>query len=132
MDSEFLTYYKEFADSFNRFKDAAAESKEEYEKDLVTQRFQFTFYAFLNVLKFLLKKNKVDCDYPSKCIEKAAHFGLLPVEQIYLDMLEDSYEIIKLKNQITEKLFQKIKVKYVIALGTFMEKMEKTYFTEKG
>ena len=131
MDRVFLTYYNEFEKSFNHFKESANKSKTEYEKDLVIQRFQLTFGLFLEILKYLLKKYKVNCDYPSSCIKKAANFGLIPKEKIYLDMLEDRYEIISLKNRIPDKLYQRVKIKYVIALGIFLEKIETVYLTKK-
>ena len=131
MNREFLTYYKEFEDSFIRFKETANNSKTEYEKDIVVQRFQFTVALFIEVLKQLLNKNNVSCVYPSDCIKKAAHFGLIPAEKIFLEMLEDRYEIINLKSRIPEKLYQRIKIKYVIALGIFIEKIQTNYIMKR-
>ena len=131
MDREFFSHYKELNDSFNRFKLIARKSNTEFDKDIVIQRFQFTFTLFLEILKYLLKKYKVNCDYPSACIKKAADFSLIPAEKIYLDMLEDHYEIINLKNKISDSLYQRIKIKYVVALGTFLEKIETTYISKK-
>ena len=66
----------------------------------------------------------MECKFPQECIKAAARFGLIPNENIYLEMLEDRYKITQLKNQkIPEDLYQKIKVKYIIALGAFIEKI---------
>jgi len=132
MDREFLSLCHEFIESYNRFKHNAKNSKTDFEKDIVIQRFQFTFSLFLEILKYLLKKYKVNCDYPSACIKKAANFGLIPTEKIYLDMLDDRYNIINLKSTVSEVLYKRIKINYVIALGTFLDKIETNYITKKS
>ena len=128
LEPEFQKYYRDFSDSFNRYKIMAKKAKEDREKDIVIQRFLYTYTIFLSFLPYLLKKFNVICRFPSDCIKKAVHFGLISGEKLFLEMLDDKYELTQFNNQkVPDNLYQRISIKYVIALGSFLERIEAKY-----
>jgi len=128
MHKDFINSYKELSDAYGRLKSGSMKAKEDYEKEMVAQRFEFTFGLLLKYLKILLKERRMECKFPKECIKAAARFGLIPNENIYIEMLEDRYKIAQLRGQkIPDELYRKIKVKYIIVLGKFLGRIEKEF-----
>ncbi len=126
---------KELADSFNelfgafeRFKANLDKAKEEHEKELVVQRFEFIIDNLLKNIRTYLESRAYNCIYPQDIIKAAAKFGLIVGEDIMLEMLDDKYRLSQLKNQkIPDEIYQRIKVRYSIILSRSFEKIKKYY-----
>jgi nucleotidyltransferase substrate binding protein (TIGR01987 family) len=128
MNQELFNLYNEYFTSIEQLRASNDESKETLEKNDVIERFVFSFDIFLEIIKSLVKKHKVNCIYPVSCIKAAVKFGLLAKENIYLQMLEDKYKIIHLKNsRYPEDLFLRVQVKYVPLLSNFLQKVRDNY-----
>ncbi len=133
MRQEILDSYKEFSDSFDRLKSSSKQAKEEFEKDNVLKRFKLTFELFLKNLAIILKGYKVNCKYPTDYIRTAVKFGILNNENTFLEMLEDKYKITnETKLKTPEELYKKIRIKYIIILGKYLEKIGNDYINNKN
>lgn len=133
LNQEILDSYKEFSDSFKRLITYSQNAKEDFEKDNVAKRFKLTFDLFLKNLACILREYKVNCNYPSDYIQTAAKFGIINNENIYIQMLEDKYKITNLpKSKVPDEVYKNIKIKYLINLRKYLEKIEKDYINQKN
>ncbi|MDR3628628.1 MAG: hypothetical protein P4L45_17410 [Ignavibacteriaceae bacterium] len=128
MNREFNILYNEFHTSVERLRAGSITAKKTLQKGLVMDRFLQSFDKFLEVIKFIVKEHNVNCDFPANCIKEAVKFGLLSKETIYLEMLEDKYKIIQLKDKrCPEDLFLRVQVKYIPLLTNFSKKINNNY-----
>lgn len=128
MNREFNILYNEFHTSVERLRAGSITAKKTLQKGLVMDRFLQSFDKFLEVIKFIVKEHNVNCDFPANCIKEAVKFGLLSKETIYLEMLEDKYKIIQLKDKrCPEDLFLRVQVKYIPLLTNFSKKVTNNY-----
>jgi hypothetical protein len=128
MDQELLKLYNKFSTSIDVLRVSNAEAKETLKKDAVLEGFLSSFDIFLEIIKSIIKRHNVNCNYPEKSIKAAVKFGLLTKETIYLEMLEDKYKIIRLKDRrCPEELFLRIQVKYIPVLANFLQKIKENH-----
>lgn len=74
--------------AFNSLKDAAGIEKNEYIRDSVIKRFEFTFELLWKLLKRLGESENLECYSPKSCFKLAYQMGLINNEEIFLSMLE--------------------------------------------
>lgn len=128
MNQELFNLYNKFYTSIEQLRASNEEAKETLEKKEVIERFVLSFDIFLEIIKSIVKEHKVICKYPVSCIKAGVKFGLLAKETIYLEMLEDKYKIIQLKNRrYPEELFLRVQVRYIPLLTNFLQKIRENY-----
>jgi len=128
MKQDIIDSFEELFDAFDRFKVSLSKAKDEYDKELVVQRFDFILDAFLKNIRLFLETRSYNCIYPQDCIKAAAKFGLIVGESIMLEMLDDKYRLAHLKTQkIPDEIYQRIKVRYTLILGRTFDKIKKYY-----
>jgi len=128
MNRELNNLYNEFHTSVESLRVSRGLSKITSDKEMVLNGFVRSFDVFLKIIKFLIKQHKVNCEYPANCIKQAVKFGLLAKEKIYLEMLEDKYKIIQLKDKrCPEELFNRVQVMYIPLLANFLKKVGDNY-----
>ncbi len=130
MPQDVIDSFNELLSAFGRFKKNVLKAKEDYEKELVVKRFDYIIGRFIKNLKLLLETRGYNCILPEDCIKAAARFGFLASHTIFIEMLDDRYKLSYLKNQnhtIPDDIYQKIKIRYTIALGKSLERIKRDY-----
>jgi|GEM_PF-2641283 nucleotidyltransferase substrate binding protein (TIGR01987 family) len=134
MQKEVLKSFNELTSAFNRFKVNVNKVKEENEKELIIKRFEFITELFMKNLKTLLETKGYHCILPEDCIKAATKFGFLASETIFIEMLDDKNKILQMRNQnqlnvykIPDGLYQRIKIRYTIAIGKSIERIKRDY-----
>jgi hypothetical protein len=128
MGQDLFNLYNDFYSSIEQLRASSEKAKETLKKDEVLENFISSFDIFLELIKSIVKKHNVNGTYPPVCIKNAVKFGLLVKETIYLEMLEDKYKIIRLKNKrYPEELFLRVQVRYIPLLTNFLQKVRENY-----
>jgi len=92
--------------------------EDDLDRDGVIQRFEFTVELLWNTLKNTLSYNGMECRSPRDCVKMAFKVGLLPDDEIVLDMIEDRNRSSHIyEDSVAEEIFQRIRDVYVGYLG---------------
>ncbi|MCD6311454.1 MAG: nucleotidyltransferase substrate binding protein [Elusimicrobia bacterium] len=127
MKEEIKFSLKKLKDAFSRLEESAEIASSELEKDGVIQRFEFTFELLWKALKIFLEKEGIICKTPRECLKQAFKINWINDEKTFLNMLEDRNETSHIYDKATaEKIFGRIKGKYVGAIEKVVEKLEES------
>ncbi len=116
--------------AFKRLKEALPKVEDDLDRDGVIQRFEFTVELLWKTLKLILAYQGVECFTPRQCVKEAFRAGLIPDDEIILDMIADRNRSSHIYDEETaEEIFERISKVYVKALEkillTLREGMEK-------
>ena len=116
--SDVLLSITRFEKAFLRLKEAADRVEDDLDRDGVIQRFEFTVELLWKTLKNTLSYNGMECRSPRDCVKMAFKVGLLPDDEIVLDMIEDRNRSSHIyEDSVAEEIFQRIRDVYVGYLG---------------
>lgn len=109
---EIIIALNKFKKSFLKLKEGLdKENITELERDGLIQRFEFTFDTFWKTIKIFLKYSGFECSSPRECIKIAFKTGLIPNDEIFLDMLEDRNTSSHIYNEeIAIEIHRRIKI----------------------
>lgn len=128
MHTEVSEVFEDLLDSYNRLKLICSTSINDQKKEIILTRFAYILDNIIKLSKILLKKHNLECRYPKECLYAAEKFGLINNANVFIEMLDDRYIISQVNDRkFPDKLFEKIKVKYIITIGIFIDKVEKEY-----
>lgn len=108
----------------NTLQEGLNEVNSQLEIDGVIQRFEYTFELAWKTLKVFLNHKEVDCQSPRDCLKTTFKQGLIPDEEVYLDMLKDRNLSSHIYNQQDAlKIFENIKTQYNLAIIQLVNKL---------
>ncbi len=123
--TEVLLALRRLRQAFERLEEGVRQAQDPLERDGVIQRFEFTFELLWKTLKRILEYYGVICAGPRPCIKESFRQGLLPDDEILLDMLDDRNQTSHIYDEeLAETIFQRIREVYVPAIARILQHLE--------
>lgn len=97
----------QFETALRRLEKALAKPKDEFMRDSVIQRFEFTFDLSWKAVKSYLETQKgLVCRSPKDCLRLAYQEKLIEYDKFWLDMVDDRNELAHTyKEEVAEKVY---------------------------
>ncbi len=118
--------------SFGKLKDAAKsleegikQTKNQLDRDGVIQRFEFTFELLWKTLKLLLLDEGIITNSPKEVLKETYRFGLINIESLFLDMLDDRNQTSHIySEEVSKEIFNRIKKDYLAAIKKLLKELK--------
>lgn len=81
-------HFRSLQKAFSKLKDALRQEINEYIRDSVIKRYEFTFELLWKLIKKLAESEDLECYSPKSCFKQAFRMGLIDDETVFLSMLE--------------------------------------------
>ncbi len=112
--SDVLLKINRFYRALSRLDEAVSSAEDDLDIDGAIQRFEFTVELLWKVLKGILAYHGIECYTPRHCVKEAFRAGIIPDDEIILDMLEDRNLTSHIYNEEqSREIFERIKGVYL-------------------
>jgi nucleotidyltransferase substrate binding protein (TIGR01987 family) len=119
--------------AFAKLNDALEQEYNEYIRDSVIKRFEFTFELLWELIKKLAESENLECYSPKSCFKLAFQMDLIKNEEVFLSMLEYRNLTVHIYDEKeAEAIYQFIVEKGVLAFKNVISELQDRLQDEKN